>query len=303
MKRNHGMRRTLVLIALLGASRLLGADPEPALKDQNSKASYSIGANIGKIFKETEIPIDPELLLEGFKDAQAGKSKLTAEEITSALTELQRQVTVKRQEKQRQESEANQAAGEKFLAENKTKPGVITLPSGLQYKVLAEGAGESPGSNDIVTVNYRGTLINGEEFDSTAKTGRPLIRPLRALIPGWREAVALMKPGAKWELFVPPNLAYGPRGYPPKIGPNETLIFEVDLVSFTAPAPPKAAEVAPAPTQTQPVTSDIIKVPSREEMAKGAKIEVIKASDLEKLQEEQRKAQQQNSENKPEEKK
>jgi FKBP-type peptidyl-prolyl cis-trans isomerase FklB len=282
-----------VIAVVVGVSGMRAADG-PDLKDQSAKASYSLGANLGTIFKEAEIGIDSNLMLQGFKDAQAGNSKLTTEEINGALRQLQQEISAKRMEKMRQLAESNKTAGEKFLAENKTKPGVITLPNGLQYKVLTEGSGASPETNDIVTVNYRGTSIAGKEFDSTAKTGQSLVRPLRGLIPGWREAVHLMKLGAKWELFIPPDLAYGAGGHPPDIGPNETLIFEVELVSFTAPPPPPHPTVAAsAPAPAQPVTSDIIKVPSKEEMAKGAKIEVIKASDLEKLQEEQKKAQQQ----------
>ena len=202
---------------------------------------------------------------------------------------LNKEIRAKQEEKRKQQGEKNKEEGEKFLAENETKEGVKTLPSGLQYKILSEGSGESPKAGDIATVNYRGTLIDGTEFDSSYKRGQPSTFSVTGVIKGWTEALELMKPGAKWQLFIPSELAYGERGSGQMIGPNATLIFDVELVSFKPPTPPAAANPAPA----QPVTSDIIKVPSKEELEKGAKIEVIKAADLEKLQKEQKEKQQQ----------
>jgi FKBP-type peptidyl-prolyl cis-trans isomerase FklB len=218
-----------------------------------------------------------EAIIKGLSDGLAGKSALTDQELRDALSALNQELRAKSEEKRKRQGETNKIEGEKFLAENKTKPGVITLPSGLQYKILAEGSGESPKSNDVVTANYRGTLIDGTEFDSSAKSGQPLVRPANMLIKGWTEALQLMKPGAKWQLFIPPDLAYGERGAA-QIGPNATLIFEMELVSFKAPAPP------PTVPTIQPVTSDIIKVPSKEELEKGAKIQILKPEDVEREQ-------------------
>ena len=265
---------------------LLQAADKPELKDEKSKVSYGIGMNLGSQWKRQEVDVDVELILKGMKDAMSGGPTLmTEQEVREILTAYQREHQKRQMEKRKELGEKNKEEGAKFLAENKTKPGVITLPSGLQYKILAEGKGESPKSNDVVTVNYRGTLIDGTEFDSSAKTGQPLVRAANMLIKGWTEALQLMKPGAKWQLFIPSDLAYGDRGYGAQIAPNTTLIFDIELISFKAPAPPPAAAVAP-PAAAQPVTSDIIKVPSKEELEKGAKIEVIKKEDLERLQKE-----------------
>jgi FKBP-type peptidyl-prolyl cis-trans isomerase FklB len=190
-------------------------------------------------------------------------------------------ITDYQREMRTQLGEKNKKTGADFLAGNKTKEGVkthaVTVTTNtyeLQYKVLTEGNGESPKTNDMVTVNYRGTLIDGTEFDSSYKRGQPATFPVNGVIRGWTEALQMMKPGAKWQLFIPSELAYGERGTA-NIGPNATLIFEVELVSSQ---PRQTVQAAPAPSQ--PVTSDIIKVPSKEELEKGAKIEVIKAADL-----------------------
>ena len=279
---------TLCAVGLLAG--LIHAQDKPTFKDPKEKSSYSIGANWGNSLKRQEVEVDLEAMIKGLKDGLAGKSALSDQELREALSALNQEIRAKMEEKRKTQGEANKKEGEKFLAENKTKPGVITLPSGLQYKVLAEGSGESPKSNDVVTANYRGTLIDGTEFDSSAKNGQPLVRPANMLIKGWTEALQLMKPGAKWQLFIPPDLAYGERGAGAQIGPNSTLIFEMELVSFKAPAPPPAAPTA------QPVTSDIIKVPSKEELEKGAKIQILKPEDVEreqKLEAEKRKKQEQ----------
>ncbi len=179
--------------------------------------------------------------------------------------------------KRQAEGEQNKKEGEAFLAENKTKPGVVTLPSGLQYKILTEGTGEMPKEYDTVEVNYKGAFINGTEFDGSEKHGaKPTTFPLKAgLIKGWIEALQLMKTGAKWQLFIPSNLAYGEAGHGPGIGPNATLIFEIELVSVKTGAPP-------APGTTAPLTSDIIRVPSAEQMKKGEQIRTIKPEDVAK---------------------
>ena len=216
------------------------------------------------------------MLVQELKDAMAGvPNKLSDQEAQQTIMSYQ-------QEKRKQMLEKNKKEGEAFLEANKSKPGVITLPNGLQYKVLAEGSGDSPKAEDVVEVNYRGSLTDGTEFDSNAKTGKPFTTPANRVIKGWTEALTRMKPGAKWQLVIPADLAYGERGSPPKINPNSVLLFDVELLSFKA-APP----VTNAAPTAQPLTSDIIKVPSLEEMKKGAKIETIKAEDVEKLQKQQ----------------
>ena len=267
---------TLCAVGLLAG--LVRADDKAAFKDPKEKSSYSIGANWGNSLKRQEVEVDVEAVIKGLKDGLAGKSALTDQELREALSALNQEIRAKMEEKRKAVGEKNKQEGEKFLAENKNKLGVTALPSGMQYKILVEGNGESPKSNDVVTANYRGTLIDGTEFDSSAKNGQPLVRPANMLIKGWTEALQLMKPGAKWELYIPPDLAYGERGAGAQIGPNATLIFEMELVSFKPPAPP------PTPPAAQPVTSDIIKVPSKEELEKGAKIQILKPEDVEREQ-------------------
>jgi len=269
-----------LLTGLLTAGAAL-AEGTNLFKNDPEKIGYAIGLNIGKNWKQQELDVDYEMLVRGIKDAKAGGATLLTEtEERETLNKLSQELRAKYAEKQRRLSEQNKTNGEAFLAANKAKPGIITLPNGLQYKVLDEGKGDAPKPEDTVEVNYRGSLIDGTEFDSNAKTGKPFTTPANRVIRGWTEALTRMKPGAKWQLFIPADLAYGERGSPPKIGPNATLLFDVELLSFK-PAP--IATNAPA-APGQPLTSDIIKVPSAEEMKKGAKIETIKAEDVEKLQ-------------------
>ena len=268
---------------------LLQAADKPEFKNDREKHSYSVGASWGNSLKRQEVDFDLEMVMQGLREAFAGKCALTDEEVRASMAALNKEIRGKQEEKRKQQGEKNKQEAEKFLAENKAKEGVVTLPSGLQYKILSEGNGESPKPADMATVNYRGTLIDGTEFDSSYKRGQPSTFSVSGVIKGWTEALELMKPGAKWQLFIPSDLAYGERGSGQLIGPNAALIFEVELVSFKPPTPPPAANPAPA----QPVTSDIIKVPSKEELEKGAKIEIIKAADLEKLQKEQKEKQQQ----------
>jgi FKBP-type peptidyl-prolyl cis-trans isomerase len=251
----------------------------PPFKGDKEKLSYAAGMSMGNYCKRQEVEVDLDKLMQGIRDVLGGgQTLLTEQQMRDVLMENQRQVAAKREEKRKQLAEENKKKADVFLAENKTKPGVVTLPSGLQYKVLTEGTGATPGSNDMVTVNYRGTLIDGTEFDNTYKRGQPVTFPIKSVHPipikGGTEALQLMKVGSKWELHVPPNLAYGEFGRP-NIPPNSALIFEVELLT-TAPMP------APAPARGTPLTSDVIKVPSLEEMKKGAKPETIKAEDLEK---------------------
>src|SRR5213083_3268715 len=277
------MKHFIVIVsASLLALPLFGQEKSqsPQLKDQKDKVSYSIGMNIGFNLSKQKVDVNPDVLAAGIKDAIAGKPQLTQEQVKDVMAQFEKDM----EQKQEQAGEKNKTEGAKFLEDNKKKPGVKTTASGLEYKVEKEGTGAQPKPTDMVTVNYRGTLIDGTEFDSSYKRGQPATFPVNGVIKGWTEGLQLMKPGAKWQLFIPSELAYGERGSGQMIGPNATLIFDVELVSFKPPAPPAAANPAPA----QPVTSDIIKVPSKEELEKGAKIEVIKAADLEKLQKEQK---------------
>ena len=255
-------------------------------KSVQEKNSYAIGVMIAtdmqRNLKRGGYEIDPEVVGKAFAEAFAGKPTIvTTAEAESVVRAYGTELRQKAEEKRRGESDKNKADGEKFLSENKAKPGVITLPSGLQYKVVTEGKGPKPGTNDMVVTHYRGTLLDGTEFDSSYARGNPATFGLTGVIKGWREALQLMPVGSKWELYIPSDLAYGPQGSPPKIGPNAALKFEVELQEIKAPAAPAAA--APG---SGAVTSDIIKVPSKAELEKGAKVEVIKKEDLEKLQKE-----------------
>lgn len=224
------------------------------LKTDKDKESYAIGMNIAKgLQSQTKLfEFDPKLLEQGLKDALAGgKTALTEDEMKAALTSLQTQVRAKQQalqaamQKEMQEkAEANQKAGEAFLEANKAKDGVQVLADGLQYKILSQGDGPKPSATDTVVCNYRGTLIDGTEFDSSYKRGQPLTIGVTGVIKGWTEALQLMPVGSKWELYVPSNLAYGPRGAGPTIGPNSTLVFQIELLSIK---PKVAAATPPSP--------------------------------------------------------
>jgi FKBP-type peptidyl-prolyl cis-trans isomerase FklB len=204
------------------------------LKSQKDKNSYAIGSDMGNSLKKNEIDVDTAVLSRGLADAMTGSTQLMSEqEIRDTLLGLQKDLQIKQQARMKAAAEKNKKEGEEFLAENKKKDGVVTLASGLQYKILQEGTGKSPKPTDTVSVNYRGTLIDGTEFDSSYKRGQPATFPVKGVIPGWTEALQLMKEGAKWQLFIPPNLAYGERGAGGVIGPNATLIFEVELLSIT----------------------------------------------------------------------
>ena len=241
----------------------------PAFPNEISRVSYALGVNIGNGLKSQGVDIDTESFSKAIKTIQAGGPTLiTKEEAQPILQTFFKEMQVKRGAK-------NKTEGEAFLASNKTKSGVTTLPDGLQYTVITAGTGPLPTASDKVTVNYAGTLIDGTEFDSSYKRGQPTPFGVTGVIPGWTEALQKMPVGSKWKLFIPSDLAYGEPGRP-GIPPNSTLIFEVELVSIQAPLPP------PAPAA--PLTSDIIKVPSAEEMKRGAKIEVIKPEDAAKAQ-------------------
>jgi FKBP-type peptidyl-prolyl cis-trans isomerase FklB len=206
-----------------------------ALKTQKDKASYALGMKIGSDLRKQGVnaSVDPAVAARGFKDALAGtKSQLTDDELRAALTQLQSQVREKQMAKAHEEGGAAHKAGEEFLAANKDKEGVVTLPSGMQYKILTAGSGPKPTASDTVSCNYKGTLLNGKEFDSSYKRGHPETFPVGGVIKGWTEALQLMPVGSKWQLFIPADLAYGDRGAGGDIGPGETLIFEVELLSI-----------------------------------------------------------------------
>jgi len=203
------------------------------LKTQKEKTSYAIGLNMGNGLKKDSVDVDPSILARGLKDALAGgKPLMTDDEVRTCLTAMQTEVGKRHEAMMQQAGGMNMKEGEVFLAANKTKEGVVTLPSGLQYKVLKQGAGPKPSATDSVVCNYRGTLLDGTEFDSSYKRGQPLTFPLNRVIKGWQEALQLMPVGSKWQLFIPPDLAYGARGAGPDIGPNATLIFEVELIAI-----------------------------------------------------------------------
>ena len=226
--------RYLVMTAL-SALLLFGAceaDEKPQLKDENDRVNYSLGHQIGGDFERQGVQIRPELVVKGIQDALSGVEPLmTQKEMNQALSDLKKRIVTAQREERKQASEDNLAKGKAFLEDNAKKEGVKTLSSGLQYTVLTEGSGKSPQKTDTVTVHYRGTLIDGTEFDSSISRGQPATFKVGGVIPGWTEALQLMKPGAKWRLVIPPGLAYGERGSPPRIPPNSTLIFEVELIS------------------------------------------------------------------------
>jgi FKBP-type peptidyl-prolyl cis-trans isomerase FklB len=211
------------------------------LKTPKDKASYAIGMNIGKNLKRDSVEIDPAVLSRALRDVLAGnKLLLTDEEAKAALTALQTEVRAKEEAKVKAAAVENKKTGDAFLAANKTKEGVVTLPSGLQYKIIKAGTGPKPTAEDTVLCHYRGTLVDNTEFDSSYKRGEPLKIPVGGVIKGWTEAIQLMPVGSKWQLYIPADLAYGERGAPGSpIGPNSALIFDVELISIEPKAAPK----------------------------------------------------------------
>ena len=215
--------------------------PKPlVLTTEKDKQSYAIGLNVGKSLHRDDIDIDPKIVLQGLQDAMAdGKVLLTDDQIKTVMTDLQNQVRQKQEEKRLAMAESNKKDGAAFLAANATKEGVVALPSGLQYKVLVAGTGPKPTATDTVVCNYRGTLLDNTEFDSSYKRGQPATFPVSGVIKGWTEALQLMPVGSKWQLFIPADLAYGERAQGP-IGANATLVFEVELLSIQPKTPPDA---------------------------------------------------------------
>lgn len=265
----------LGVLVCCGTAAIAKADGTNQLTDEKSRVSYAIGMMLGHNWQQQGLEVDPDFAARAIKDVQSGKTTLLSqEEMQQTLTSFQKEFTAKAQQHRIEQGTKNKADGEAFLAANKTKPGVQSLPDGLQYIVLTNGAGAMPTVNDTVTVHYRGTLLDGTEFDSSYKRGQPAQFPVTGVIRGWTEALQKMTVGSKWKLFIPSDLAYGEQGNR-NIAPNSVLIFEVELIDTKTPPPP---------TPAAPLTSDIIKVPSAEEIKKGAKIEVIKPEDAAKAQ-------------------
>lgn len=236
------MRPVIITAAALSLAMASFGENQPQLKDLKDKVSYSVGLNVGSNFKKQGQDLNPDLFLAGLKDAMSGKKP--------ALSEAEREETMQAwskqmEEKQKAAAEKNAADGAKFLAENKKNDGVKTTASGLQYKIIKEGTGAQPKETDSVTVNYRGTLINGTEFDSSYKRGQPATFPLSAVIKGWTEGLQLMKAGSKYQLFIPPELAYRERAFGDIVA-NSTLIFEVELLEVK-PAPSSVTSSSPSP--------------------------------------------------------
>src|SRR5213594_3094833 len=236
-------RFILIVSASLLALPLFGQEKSPQLKDQKEKVSYAIGMNIGLNLSRQKVDISPDVLAAGLKDALAGKPQLTPDQVKDVMTQFEKGM----EQKQKELGEKNKTDGAKFLEENKKKEGVKTTASGLEYKPIKEGTGPQPKGTDMVTVNYRGTLIDGTEFDSSYKRGQPATFPLNGVIKGWTEGLQLMKKGGKSQFFVPSNLAYGERAVGADIAANATLIFEVELLDVKPPPTPAPQAAGSAP--------------------------------------------------------
>lgn len=230
------MKLKLISAAIIGlsmtTSALMAADATTTLTSDLDKLSYSIGADLGKNFKKQGIEVSPAAMMKGLEAGYSGTAlQLTDDQMKEVLTKFQKELIAKRTAALNQKGDENKAKGDAFMAQNKAKEGVVALPSGLQYKIVEAGKGAKPGKEDTVTVDYTGTLINGQVFDSSEKTGKPATFKVSQVIPGWTEALQLMPEGSTWEVYVPSDLAYGNRSMGGPIGPNETLIFKIHLIS------------------------------------------------------------------------
>lgn len=225
----------LKLMAGLGIFLLVtqaSAGEPPALKTQKDKVSYGIGVDVARNFTRLGIEIDQDALIKGLKDGLSGEKLLMTEsDLRATMNAYQVELRGRMMQAMQAAAVENKKKGDAFLSENKTKEGVVTLPSGLQYKILKAGNGNKPSEADTVECNYRGTLIDGTEFDSSYWTGKPATFKVTGVIPGWTEALKLMPVGSKWQVFIPSQLAYGERGAGRDIGPNATLIFELELLA------------------------------------------------------------------------
>jgi FKBP-type peptidyl-prolyl cis-trans isomerase FklB len=223
-----------IIAAIISIGLLFGvclAADKLELKDQRDKESYSLGYQFGESLKIQALDVNLDVYTSAIRDALAGKApQLSQEEIRATIMDLQKRAMAAQQKAVKEQGDKNLAEGKAFLTSNAKKEGVKTLPSGLQYKILAEGSGKTPKATDEVTVNYKGSLVDGREFDNSYKRGAPTNFRVDKVIRGWTEALQLMKEGSKWELFIPPELGYGERGAGP-VPPNSVLIFEVELIS------------------------------------------------------------------------
>ena len=245
-KESTRMKQSLIALLGLSAALTLPAAEELPFKTTKEKASYALGLNIGKQLRQNNAEIDPEIYMKALKDAMSGgKLLMSDEQVRETLMAFQRELQTKTQEKNRKD-------GEVFLAENKKKPGVVTTASGLQYKIETKGTGKTPTSNDTVVCHYRGTLINGEEFDSSYKRNEPQSFPVTGVIKGWTEALLMMPVGSKWKLAIPPEIAYGERGRP-GIPPNSTLLFDIELISIKDPSQAASIPGAPPGAVSKPI--------------------------------------------------
>ena len=226
------MKLVAVAMSLVMSTAIAATDTTTTLNTDVDKLSYSIGSDLGKNFKRQGIEVNPAVMAKGIQDGMGtAPLLLTDDQMKEVLTKFQKDLMAKRTADFNKKAEDNKAKGEAFLSQNKSKPGVVTLPDGLQYKIITAGTGAKPAKEDTVTVEYTGKLISGEVFDSTEKSGKPATFKLSQVIPGWTEALQLMPAGSTWEIYVPANLAYGSRSVGGPIGPNETLIFNVHLIS------------------------------------------------------------------------
>lgn len=233
---------TVVMASLMSGAYAL---PDVTLSSDLEKLSYSIGVDLGSNIKKQGITLDVPAMAKGIEDSMQGNAlKMTDEQMKESLVKFQKELMEKRAQQFEKKADDNKAKGEKFLIENKAKKDIVTLPSGLQYKIITAGNGLKPKKEDTVTVEYTGRLITGEVFDSTDKSGKPATFRLDQVIPGWTEALQLMPVGSTWEIYVPANLAYGSRNVGGLIGPNETLIFNVHLISIADSKAPEASNAA-----------------------------------------------------------
>lgn len=228
------MRRLLVTTLFLLIGMVTTANAQSAANmSQQDKVSYALGLQTGRAFKKHNVKINANLFTKGVTDGMTGKKSLLSDkEIKAVLTQFQKEQMAKMMKQMKQKAEANKTASEKFLAQNKKKPGVVTLKSGLQYKVLKKGTGPKPAAKDTVVVQYEGKLMNGKVFDSSYKRGKPATFPVNGVIKGWQQALQMMPVGSTWMIYIPPQLAYGARGVPGAIGPNQVLIFKVKLLKI-----------------------------------------------------------------------